>query len=149
MEKYVDKLLKAKIVEPSHSPWNAPAILIRKANFDPKLADDPSQFRLCVDFRKVNQVIANEVQMLMSATQIINQVAETRPKFFSTFDLACGFYQIPLDEQSKQLTAFSTRSRHVHFSRVPMGLRSSPWAFLTSVCDIFRAELRTNLSTYG
>ena len=149
MEKYVDKLLKAKIVETSHSPWNAPAILIRKANFDPQKADDPSQFRLCVDFRKVNQVIAPEVQLLSSAPQIINQVAETRPRFFSSFDLACGFYQIPLDEQSKQVTAFSTRSRHVHFCRVAMGVKSSPWAFLASMYDLFRAELGTNhLSIY-
>jgi hypothetical protein len=29
MEKYFDKLLKAKIVQPSESPWNSPAILIR------------------------------------------------------------------------------------------------------------------------
>jgi hypothetical protein len=44
MEKYVDKLLKAKIVQPSVSPWNSPAILIRKAHFDPAKADQVDQY---------------------------------------------------------------------------------------------------------
>jgi hypothetical protein len=39
MEKYVDKLLKAKIVRHSRSPWNSPAILIRKKGFNPERAD--------------------------------------------------------------------------------------------------------------
>jgi hypothetical protein len=36
MEKYVDKLLKANIVRHSRSPWNSPAILIRKKGFNPE-----------------------------------------------------------------------------------------------------------------
>jgi hypothetical protein len=62
MEKYVDKLLKAKIVQPSVSPWNSPAILIRKAHFDPAKADQVDQYRLCVDMRKLNLVTKSEFQ---------------------------------------------------------------------------------------
>jgi hypothetical protein len=46
MEKIVDKLLQAKIVQPSKSPYNSPALLIRKANFDKNKADEISQYRL-------------------------------------------------------------------------------------------------------
>jgi hypothetical protein len=46
MEKYADKLLKAKVVGPSKSAWNAPAISIKKAGFNSEKASDLSQWRL-------------------------------------------------------------------------------------------------------
>jgi hypothetical protein len=42
MEEYADKFLKAKIVGPSKSAWNAPRILIKKAGFNPEKASDLS-----------------------------------------------------------------------------------------------------------
>jgi hypothetical protein len=46
MEKIVDKLLQAKIVQPSKSAFNSPALLIRKANFDKNKGDEIDQYRL-------------------------------------------------------------------------------------------------------
>jgi hypothetical protein len=43
MEKIVDKLLQAKIVQPPKSPYKSPVLLIRKANFDNNKADEISQ----------------------------------------------------------------------------------------------------------
>jgi hypothetical protein len=43
MEKIVDKLLQAKIVQPSKSPFISPALLIRKANFDMNKGDQVEQ----------------------------------------------------------------------------------------------------------
>jgi hypothetical protein len=45
MEKIVDKMLEAKIVQPSKSGFNSPAILVRKANFDINKADSVDQWR--------------------------------------------------------------------------------------------------------
>jgi hypothetical protein len=58
MEKIVDKMLEAEIVQPSRSGFNSPAVLVRKANFDINKADSVKQWRLCVDFRRINALTA-------------------------------------------------------------------------------------------
>jgi hypothetical protein len=75
MEKYLHKLLKARIVQPSLSPWNSPAILIRKAHFDPTKADQVDQYRLCVDMRRLNLGTNSEFQSLISLEQTCHMVA--------------------------------------------------------------------------
>jgi hypothetical protein len=69
-------------------------------------------------------------------------------RFFSSFDLTSGFYQIPLAEKCREITAFSTRSRHIEFQKMPMGLRNSPAGFLASLYDILRENMSANLSIY-
>jgi hypothetical protein len=66
MEKIVDKLLQAKIVQPSKSAFNSPALLIRKANFDKNKADEIGQYRLCIDYRSVNRLVCPEYMPLTS-----------------------------------------------------------------------------------
>jgi hypothetical protein len=156
MEKYVDKLLKAKIVQPSVSPWNSPAILIRKAHFDPAKADQVDQYRLCVDMRKLNLVTKSEFQLLISLEQTCHMVASQQSQIqgqpnemtFTSFDLTASFYQQPLEENCRQYTAFSTRTQHVEFCKAPMGLSNSPAAFCAALFHLMRKELLTNLSFY-
>jgi hypothetical protein len=66
MEKIVDKLLQAKIVQPSKSPYNPPALLIRKANFEKNKADEINQSRLCIDYRAANRLVCPEYMPLTS-----------------------------------------------------------------------------------
>jgi hypothetical protein len=149
MEKIVDKLLQAKIVQPSKSAYNSPALLIRKANCDKNKADDVSQYRLCIDYRSVNRLVCPEyipLTSLDSACQSISRAGNDR--FFSSMDLTSGFYEVPLAEKSREITAFSTRSRHVEFLKMPMGLRTSPNGFLASLYDILRENMGANLSIY-
>jgi hypothetical protein len=84
MEKYLDKLLKAKIVQPSVSPWNSPTILIRKAHFDPAKADQVDQYRLCVDMRRLNLSLKSEFQSLISLEQTCHMVATQQGQTWST-----------------------------------------------------------------
>ena len=51
MEGQVRNMLQKGVIEPSVSPWNAPAILVPK-----KSADGRPKYRFCVDFRSLNKV---------------------------------------------------------------------------------------------
>jgi hypothetical protein len=148
LEQYTYKLLKAKIVEPSTSPWNCPALLIRKANYDASRSDDLSMYRMIVDFRKANLQVAGSYQPLVDSQSIFHQIGEAKGRYFTSFDMAVSFYQVPLAEESRSVTAFSTKSQHLQFTKTPMGLESSSCAFLAAFYDLFRAELRTNFSVY-
>ena len=48
---------------------------------------------------------------------------------FTTLDCMAGFWQISLDEDSKEKTAFSTREGHFHFNVLPFGLKDAGNSF--------------------
>jgi hypothetical protein len=155
MEKYADKLLKAKIVAPSKSAWNAPAILIKKSGFNPQKASDLSQWRLCLDYRRLNKNVSQEFVPIINLHQVSHLISKAvhqgqghdpdndHPKqlLFSSFDLTSAFFQTPLTPESRQFTAFSTRTRRLEFLRVPLGLRISSGAFISALCAVFANEI--------
>ena len=53
--------------------------------------------------------------------------------YFTTLDLLQGFLQIELSPESKKKTAFVIGNRQLQFTRMPMGLASSPGAFMRVV----------------
>lgn len=118
----VQKLLDEDIIEPSVSPYNSPILLV------PKKADDASKkWRLVVDFRQLNKKVLADKFPLPRIDTILDQLG--RAKYFSTLDLMAGFHQIPLDQDSRKYTAFSTSSGHFNFKRLPFGLNVSPNSF--------------------
>ena len=122
LERYADRLLAAGIIQKSTSPWNAPALLVKKSNKGGKLEDDPlAGYRLVIDYRKQNFLISDESHPVVEISSLVAQISQAQPKFFSSFDFLCSFYQCPLDEQSKAVTAWSTRTRRFEFNRAPMG----------------------------
>ena len=68
-------------------------------------------------------------------------------KYFTPLDLRSGYWQIPLDEESKSKTAFSTRYGQYQWNVMPFGLTKAPAAFqrrmnqiLTPFIDVFVQE---------
>ena len=54
---------------------------------------------------------------------------------FSTLDAASGFYQVPLDEESQELTFVSPFGRYC-FKRLPFGITSAPEIFMRKMNGI-------------
>lgn len=64
---------------------------------------------------------------LPNITEILDQLGSA--KYFSVFDLASGFLQIPMHESHAQKTAFSTPHGHYEFKRMPFELKDAPATF--------------------
>lgn len=122
IQKQISKMLKENVIEPSVSPYNSPILLVPK-----KSDNDTKKWRLVVDFRQLNKKILADKFPLPKIDTILDQLG--RAKFFSTLDLMSGFHQIPLYEESRKFTSFSTQSGHYQFTRLPFGLNISPNSF--------------------
>ena len=61
------------------------------------------------------------------ADELFQQLGDS--SVFTKLDLRSGFYQLPLEEASKELTAFWWGSALYQFTRAPFGIKTCPAAF--------------------
>lgn len=112
----LDKMLELDIVEPSDSPWSSPILLVKKPD---------NSYRFVVDFRRVNAVCSKDAYPLPYVTSILDKLRNAR--FLSSIDLKMAYWQVPVAENSKNITAFTVPGRGLfHFNRMPFGLQTAP-----------------------
>ena len=114
IEKQCKELELHEIIEKSNSAWSSPLVPIRKTD---------GSLRLCVDYRKVNSVTKAEKFPMPNLTDSIYTAHNIN--FFSKLDLTKGYYQIPIHEDSRPITSFSTQHNQYQFKRLSFGLRNS------------------------
>lgn len=68
---------------------------------------------MCIDYRKLNDNTIKERYYFPETQDIFDKLGGCN--YFSTIDLVKGYYQIPMSEDSKSLTAFSTPFGHFQF----------------------------------
>lgn len=114
----VQDLLDNDIIQESSSDYASPILMVKKKT---------GEQRLCVDFRAVNSKTRKDCFPLpLIEDQLTNLSGNA---FFTTLDLASGYYQVPMSEESRRITAFVTPDGHYEFKRMPFGLANAPAVF--------------------
>ncbi|KAL5005383.1 hypothetical protein ScPMuIL_018839, partial [Solemya velum] len=108
VDKQVESMLEQGIVSPSLSPWASPIVLVEKKH------DTHKSYRFCVDYRKLNKVTKVDAYPLPRIDDTIDVLSGSQ--YFSTLDLASGFWQMGLSEKAKEKTAFTTGYGLYHFN---------------------------------
>lgn len=127
MKHELDEMLKLGVIEPSDSEWNNPIVLVPKKD---------GSIRFCLDFRKLNAVSKFDPYPMPRVDELIERLSKAQ--YLTTLDLCKGYWQIPLSEQSKKLTAFNTPFGHFHFRVLPFGLHGAPLVFQRMMDHILR-----------
>jgi hypothetical protein len=109
---------KNGLVEPSYSPWSSPPLLVKKKD---------GTWRFCVDYRELNNVTKKDKYPLPRIDDALDPLGKSR--YFTTLDLACGYWQIPVAPEDREKTAFSTQRGHFQRKVMPFGLTNAPATF--------------------
>lgn len=118
IEEQIQQMLRDNIIEPSTSPWAAPVVIVNRPETDP---------RFCVDFRGLNQVTQKDSYPLPRVDESLDFLA--RGQFVTTLDLARGYWQVSVAEESKMKTAFISHCGLFQFRVLPFGLCNAPATF--------------------
>ncbi|KAL5801661.1 hypothetical protein ACOSQ3_033293 [Xanthoceras sorbifolium] len=130
LRKQLGELLEKGFIRESSSPWGAPVLFAKKAD---------GSLRLCVDYRKLNQVTVKNKYPLPRIDELFDQLGGS--KFFSKIDLRFGYHQLKVRTEDIPKTAFRTRYGHFEFLVIPFGLTNAPAAFMDIMNRIFRPYL--------
>lgn len=133
----VSELLEAGVIEESSSPYASPIVLVKKKN---------NEVRMCVDYRALNKITKKERYPLPIIQDQLDRFAGR--KVFTTLDLASGYHQIPINERSRQYTAFVTPDGHYQYKRVSFGLCNAPSVFQKTMCKILAPVLHKFVEVY-
>ena len=114
----IDKELKNGLIKPSTSPWASPVTLVKKKN---------GKWRFCVDYRKLNNVTKKDRYPLPLINEIIDRLGGS--KWFTSIDLASGYWQVEVAEEDKEKTAFITKYGLFEYNVMPFGLCNAPATF--------------------
>jgi hypothetical protein len=118
VEEEVDKMMEAGVIEPAEGPWASPVVLVKKKD---------GSTRFCVDYRRLNAATVKDAYPLPRVEDCLDTMAGA--SWFSSLDLAAGYWQMDIAEADKPKTAFATHNGLFQFRRMPFGLCNAPGTF--------------------
>ena len=134
VQREIESLEHVGVITKSMSKWASPIVIVHKKS----APGEPPKRRLCVDFRKVNEL----QQDVITAGKIKGQISiHPLPKIdemyvklkgakvFSTIDLRSGYHHITLGKSTRAKTAFVIPFGKYEFLMVPFGLAQAPAYF--------------------
>ncbi len=118
ISKQIAEMLANGVIKESRSPWSSRIVLIKKKD---------GKLRFCIDYRKLNSLTKSDVYPLPRIDDSL--AALQKGQFFTTLDMFAGYWQIPMDESSKEKTAFISESGLYQFEVMPFGLKTAGATF--------------------
>ena len=116
--KQLQRMQEDGVIQPSSSPWASAIVLVRKKD---------GSLRICIDYRHLNSVTKSDTFPLPRIDDLLDQLGSA--KYFTTLDLAAGYWQIRVADDSIEKTAFITHNGLFEFRVMPFGLTNAPAIF--------------------
>jgi len=123
-------LLDKGFIQPSISPWGAPALFVKKKD---------GSLHMCIDYRQLNKVTIKNKYPLPRIDDLFDQLQGA--SYFSKIDLRSGYHQLRVRGVDVPKTAFQTSYGLFEFLVMSFGLTNAPAAFMDLMNRVFRNYL--------
>ena len=140
VENEIDRLLKLGIIspaDPGKCPFASPIVVVSKKD---------ATWRMCVDFRQLNDQTIKDAYPLPRIDEIFNSLHGAN--CFVALDLLMGYHQIAVAEADKPKTAFITHRGLFVYNKMPFGLCNAPATFQRLMDSIYREHLGRDTTAY-
>ena len=114
----LDAMLDMGIIEPIVSSYASHLFALHKSDV---------QLRLITNFRALNKITEFDPYVMPRIDEILDEVSKAR--YISTLDLTKGFYQIPLDPETKEKSSFICSFGQFCYNVLPFGMQNSSSTF--------------------
>lgn len=100
----VKALMKQNLIRPSNSPWGSPTLLV---------PEKTGEQRMVIDYRKLNSVTRKDTYPMPDIQLLLDSLRGA--KILSSLDLRSGYYQVAMNPESIERTAFVTLESKYEF----------------------------------
>ena len=135
LNKELDSMLNTGLIEPSEAYYASPLVLVKKPD---------GGIRVCVNYKNLNAHTLVSPYPFLSPDDIMDRLGGS--KFYSKFDLCKGYYQIPLEEKSREYSTFVCKRGLYRFTVMSMGLVSAGATFTRMMRKLLDGSV--NLDNY-
>ena len=137
VKKYIDENLKKNYIRSSKASAEQSIIFAPKSN---------NEIQLCIDFRKLNDIIKKKSSTLLLMTDLQRQII--RIKWFTQLDLRNTFHLIRMQENDEWKTAFKTEFELFEYTIMSFELKNASTTFQAIISEILQKYLKNFVITY-
>ena len=114
----MQEMLHGGQIEPSDRPWASPVVLVTKKD---------GSTRFCVDYHRLNALTTKDTYPLPRIDDSLRLLRNQQ--WFSTMDLASGYWQVGMSPDAKRKAAFVMNEGLFQFRVMPLGICNAPATF--------------------
>ncbi|GJZ61091.1 reverse transcriptase domain-containing protein [Tanacetum coccineum] len=156
VKKEIVKLLDTGIIYPiADSPWVSPIHCVPKKGGITVVTNENDElvptrtitgWRVCIDYRKLNEATAKDHFPLPFMDQMLERLAGN--KYFCFLDGFSGYFQIPIDPMDQEKTTFTCPFGTYAYRRMPFGLCNAPATFQRCMLAIFHDMIEESVEVF-